>query len=245
MTSPRFREKSGQTSKTLTVPRMSATKSAEGHPLPMQKRSTGQSAFLNPRTLIVLLLSSIKTGAIHIALLCAAALSVHAAAIALGKPAVPSDGIWTVTGSLNTGRFEYTATLLPNGMVLVAGGFDSNNNVLATAELYDPANGSWSATGGLNTARADHTATLLPNGMVLVAGGVDSSGYSTSAELYDPMSGSWTATGSLNTARADHTCDLVGQRCVACCRWSGQRRRSHKRGTVRSSKRELDSHWQS
>ena len=104
----------------------------------MQKRAICQSAFLNPRTLIVLFLSSIKTGAIHIALLCAAALSVHAGAIALVKPAVPSDGTWTVTGSLNTGRFVFTATLLANGMVLVAGGFDSNNKVLATAELYDP-----------------------------------------------------------------------------------------------------------
>ena len=80
--------------------------SAQRHPLPMQKRAICQSAFLNPRTLIVLLLSSIKTGAIHIALLCAAALSVHAGAIALVKPAVPSDGTWTVTGSLNTGRFD-------------------------------------------------------------------------------------------------------------------------------------------
>ena len=96
-------------------------------------------------------------------------------------PSQLDGGSWTLTGSLNTGRFEYTATLLPNGMVLVAGGFDSNNNVLASAELYDPATGSWSATGGLNTARADHTATLLPNGMVLVAGGVDSSGNSASA----------------------------------------------------------------
>src|SRR5947208_935280 len=86
-------------------------------------------------------------------------------------PSQLDGGSWTLTGSLNTGRFEYTATLLPNGMVLVAGGFDSNNNVLASAELYDPASGSWTTTGGLNTARADHTATLLPNGMVLVAGG--------------------------------------------------------------------------
>jgi hypothetical protein len=125
------------------------------------------------------------------------------------KPVIPSGGSWTLTGSLNSGRFEYTATLLSNGVVLVAGGFDSNNHVLASAELYDPASGSWTATGGLNTARADHTATLLANGMVLVAGGVDSSGDSASAELYDPMSGSWTLTDSLNTTRADHTATLL------------------------------------
>jgi sugar (pentulose or hexulose) kinase len=61
--------------------------------------------------------------------------------------------------------------LLQNGMVLVAGGSDSNTS-LASAELYDPASGTWTATGSLNTAHAAHTATLLPNPiMVLIAGG--------------------------------------------------------------------------
>ncbi len=100
------------------------------------------------------------------------------------------------------------ATLLPNGKVLVAGGFNSTGNPLTSAELYDPASGSWTATGSLNTARVAHTATLLPNGKVLVAGGQNGSAL-TSAELYDPASGSWTATGSLNTARYDHTATLL------------------------------------
>ena len=114
------------------------------------------------------------------------------------------------TGSLNTARVYHTATLLPNGGVLVAGGTDSSFQVSASAELYDPANGTWTATGSLNTARDAHTATLLPNGKVLVAGGRDSSGYSSaSAELYDPATGTWTATGSLNTARVYHTATLL------------------------------------
>ena len=83
----------------------------------------------------------------------------------------PASGTWTATGSLNTARDFHTATLLQNGMVLVAGGFDSNGNDSASAELYDPASGTWTATGSLNTARDSHTATLLQNGMVLVAGG--------------------------------------------------------------------------
>src|SRR6266436_761280 len=100
--------------------------------------------------------SPIKPGAIHVALLCAAVLSLHAAGKPVVKPVVPSGGSWTLTGSLNTGRFEYTATLLPNGMVLVAGGVDSSGN-FASAELYDPMSGSWTVTGSLNIARADHT----------------------------------------------------------------------------------------
>ena len=76
-----------------------------------------------------------------------------------------------MTGNLNTGRTTHTATLLQNGMVLVAGGFDSTFNATASAELYDPASGTWTATGNLNNARVYDTATSLPSGMVLVAGG--------------------------------------------------------------------------
>ena len=65
----------------------------------------------------------------------------------------PASGSWTATGSLNTAALFHTATLLPNGKVLVAGGFDNNNGYLTSAELYDPASGTWTATGSLNTAR--------------------------------------------------------------------------------------------
>ena len=83
----------------------------------------------------------------------------------------PASGTWTATGSLGTARHRHTATLLPNGKVLVAAG-ESMVAVLSSAELYDPASGTWTATGSLGTARSDHTATLLPNGKVLVAGGI-------------------------------------------------------------------------
>jgi hypothetical protein len=96
----------------------------------------------------------------------------------------PASGTWTTTGSLTTARQGHTATLLPGGLVLVAGGFDSNFTVLSSAELYDPANGSWTVTGSLITARDAHTATLLADGKVLVAAGEGSSGFLTSAELY-------------------------------------------------------------
>jgi len=43
--------------------------------------------------------------------------------------------IWRVTGSLNTARRSHTATLLQNGMVVVAGGLDTSDRVLARAEL--------------------------------------------------------------------------------------------------------------
>ena len=122
----------------------------------------------------------------------------------------PASGTWTATGSLATARDDHTATLLPNGKVLVAGGFDCCGS-LASAELYDPASGTWTATGSLATARVSHTATLLPNGKVLVAGGSSGTDLA-SAELYDPASGTWTATGSLATARYWSHGDVAAQR---------------------------------
>ena len=76
------------------------------------------------------------------------------------------------TGSLNAARRNHTATLLPDGKVLVGGGIDSSFSPYTSAELYDPANGTWSAAGKPHRPHAsNHTATLLPNGKVLVAGG--------------------------------------------------------------------------
>ncbi len=88
--------------------------------------------------------------------------------------------------------------MLPNGKVLVAGGYD-NSGTLASAELYDPASGTWTATGSLATARYSHTATLLPNGKVLVAGGLQRHYALASAELYDVGLG-FSSAGSLRSA---------------------------------------------
>jgi Kelch motif/Galactose oxidase, central domain len=50
----------------------------------------------------------------------------------------PSSDTWSVTGSLTTARWLHTATLLPNGQVLVTGGIDATNTYLASADLYSP-----------------------------------------------------------------------------------------------------------
>jgi uncharacterized protein YjdB len=115
-------------------------------------------------------------------------------------------GSFINTGSMTTARYLHTATLLPNGKVLVAGGEDSTIQMaIANAELYDPATGNFSATVSMAIARQGHTATLLPNGKVLMTGGYGLA----SAELYDPATGSFSATGSMITARRSHTSTLL------------------------------------
>ena len=130
----------------------------------------------------------------------------------------PTTGSWSTTGSATwargpfvwpPGTLNITATLLPNGKVLVAGG-SMGDGCFPTAELYDSTAGTWSTTGSLKTARESHTATLLPNGKVLVAGGFDYDSASlNSAELYDPATGLWSNTGSLKTPRVFHTATLL------------------------------------
>jgi Galactose oxidase, central domain len=129
-----------------------------------------------------------------------------------------TSGTWANTGRMNTGRTDHTATLLPNGQVLVAGGIDASATPLASAELYNPATGIWTGTGSMAEAREGHTATLLPNGEVLVAGGsTNLASCSSTAELYNPSTGRWATTGSMTGARCYHNATLLpnGQVLVA------------------------------
>jgi hypothetical protein len=82
----------------------------------------------------------------------------------------PATGRWTSAGSLRTARRSHTATPLPDGTVLVAGGSNASG-WLRSAELYDPARGRWSRGAPMATAREGAFATLLGTGRVLVAGG--------------------------------------------------------------------------
>ena len=135
-------------------------------------------------------------------------IAVTAAGI-MPQPAQTAPNTWSAVGNLVEEREWHSATLLPDGRVLVAGGFNFNDGYRSSAEVYDPATGTWSATGSMSTARSSHTATLLPDGRMLVAGGWNGSSTLSSAEVYDPALGTWSATGSMSTARSSHTATLL------------------------------------
>ena len=94
-------------------------------------------------------------------------------------------GTFSVTGAMTTLRFQHSATLLMDGRVLLAGGYGSAGEGLASAEIYDPATGAFSPTGGMTSPRRMHSATLLPDGRVLIVDGYSSADALGSAELSD------------------------------------------------------------
>jgi Bacterial Ig-like domain (group 2)/Galactose oxidase, central domain len=131
----------------------------------------------------------------------------------------PATGTFTeIFGDDGLGIYGHTATLLPNGTVLLAGGFIdtiwdySSSASYNVANLYDSATGVFSGTGNMTANRGGHTATLLANGKVLLAGGSNQDPTGTgvaSAELYDPGTGTFTQTGSMAVGRYLHTATLL------------------------------------
>jgi hypothetical protein len=145
-----------------------------------------------------------------------------------------AEGVWSLTGSLNTVHYDQQMTLLNDGRVLLVGGQNSMfGNTIASTEIYSPLTGAWTQTGPLNTSRSAYTLTRLDGpacrstspasycGEVLAAGGSPNNAGSGStalntAELYDPGTGAWSFTGNLNTAREQSAATLLdGPECHA------------------------------
>jgi Kelch motif/Galactose oxidase, central domain len=118
--------------------------------------------------------------------------------------AQPLGGRLVSTADMQVGRASHTATALPDGRVLVAGGFIEKGSSKG-AEVYEPDKGSYAPLPPMVTTRHSHTATLLPDGKVLIAGGYGEGTVTlAAAELFDPEQNTFAPTGSLHAARADH-----------------------------------------
>ncbi len=115
----------------------------------------------------------------------------------------PADDTFTAltaagNSELQTARYGAVAAALPDGRVLIAGGYNESSGFLQSAELFDPVDDTFTslaATGAteLQTAREFAVAAALPDGRVLIAGGQNNSGSPQSAELFDPADDTFTA----------------------------------------------------
>jgi hypothetical protein len=114
------------------------------------------------------------------------------------------------SSSMAVARDGATAVLLGNGGVLISGGRDNSNSVVASAEIYDPSTGAFQPTAHpMTSARLGHTATLLADGQhVLIVGG-QAATWLDSAELYDATTDTFTSTGSMTVARSAFTSTLL------------------------------------
>ena len=117
-------------------------------------------------------------------------------------------GMVAPAASMKTARSGHTATLLPDGNVLIAGGMNGNGSYSDTTEIYSPAADTFRSAQRMSARRVGHTATLLPNGKVLIAGGYNGD-YLASAEIYDPATGIFTPTGKMTMPRSEHVAVLL------------------------------------
>ncbi|MDP8961060.1 MAG: kelch-like protein, partial [Actinomycetota bacterium] len=124
----------------------------------------------------------------------------------------PATGTWTPVGDLLVPRFEHTATRLPDGRVLIAGGIGSEGGAVAavaSAELYDPATRTFARTGQMTQPRSDHAAVILAGGRVLAVGGDGGESALSGGEIYDPARGAWSQTAPLRQPRRGHSATLL------------------------------------
>ncbi len=122
-------------------------------------------------------------------------------------------GSLSETAHMQIARASHSSTLLPDGKVLIAGGFGGSgteSNPYRSTEIYDPRTGSFLPAGNMTIGRSGHTATLLKNGKLLIAGGwTGRYNVRRSAELYDPNTGAFTPTGDMIIERAGSIAALL------------------------------------
>lgn len=119
-----------------------------------------------------------------------------------------AEGTLTLGTNMMTARSGHTATLLPDGNVLIAGGMSVNGSYFDAVEIYSPTTNTFRSARSMAARRVGHTATVLPDGKVLIAGGYNGD-YLASAEIYDHITGSFTPTGQMIMPRSEHVAVLL------------------------------------
>jgi len=116
-----------------------------------------------------------------------------------------------ISATLILGRAWHTATVLPEGLVLILGGVGVDKQIVSTAEIFDAETQTFASLSSSSlTPRARHTATLLSDGQVLIAGGIGNGGQVLqTAELWDAIETSPVSSAAASSPRRDHSATLL------------------------------------
>lgn len=112
----------------------------------------------------------------------------------------PVTNSWTPVATMAHRRVGHTASLLPDGRVLIVGGADYAEYKY-DVEFFHPSAGTFSNGPALPARRYFHGAVTLAGGRVLIAGGMNHFERFASALIYDPATNGWSSAGSMSQAR--------------------------------------------
>jgi len=150
---------------------------------------------------------SLHSGLIVLAVVCFALTGCNSGSSGNKSSNAGTSKFAAVPAKMNVARAKVEATPLPDGRILITGGYKTSPNLShASAEIFDPVAQKFTLTGAMNERRQCHNAVALPDGTVLVVGGNNETGASlTSAEVYDPATGLFTQVDSM---AAERTCAM-------------------------------------
>jgi hypothetical protein len=123
-----------------------------------------------------------------------------------GWPRASIEGRATPAGTLRTGRGGHTASVLPDGRVLIAGGWSSSGQITASVEIFDPTTNSFNLGPAMPGPRGAAAAVTLSDGSILVTGGRKARYRKglTSTVIYDPATNAWRDGPTMSTPRLTH-----------------------------------------
>ena len=120
----------------------------------------------------------------------------------------PATGRFRAGPRLLRPRVSHSALRLPDGRVLIAGGW-LGGRPTASTELFDPRQNAVAAGPSMTTARGGFAVAPLGRGRFLFTGGTNGSRIVRTAEIFDATTGRFRRTGEMRSPRAIHVATLM------------------------------------